>query len=222
MTEHVYEDRWGEVFDRPSRDLIELRWFDTTAEMSAQEFQAWLTKFADCVERCRRTGVLVDSTAFRMSPTMMDGPWRDANIIPRYNAAGVRRLAPAGPRPTTTTVPGRTRPGTTRPGASRPCAPMSASGWGRRSDQPPVLGVPRSVAGVDIDLGVPHDLEQHRERRGAQRLSPGAYLGAQRFWRRQTGRDGGQEKHHPGAPGAARIFRAQNEKTLRCFADPAD
>ena len=93
MTEHVYEDRWGEVFDRPSRDLIELRWFDTTAEMSAQEFQAWLTKFADCVERCRRTGVLVDSTAFRMSPTMMDGPWRDANIIPRYNAAGVRRFA---------------------------------------------------------------------------------------------------------------------------------
>jgi hypothetical protein len=23
----------------------------------------------------------------------MDGPWRDANIIPRYNAAGVKKFA---------------------------------------------------------------------------------------------------------------------------------
>jgi hypothetical protein len=93
MIEQVYEDRWGEVFDRPSADLIELRWFDTTAEMSAREFQGWLEKFAECVERCGRSRVLVDSMAFRMSPTNMDGPWRDANIIPRYNAAAVRKFA---------------------------------------------------------------------------------------------------------------------------------
>jgi hypothetical protein len=93
MTEQIYEDRWGEVFDRPSADLVELRWFDTTAEMSASEFQIWLEKFAECVEKCGRSRVLVDSTAFRMSPALMDGPWRDANIIPRYNAAGVRKFA---------------------------------------------------------------------------------------------------------------------------------
>src|SRR5713226_5165038 len=40
MIEQVYEDRWGEVFDRPSIGLIELRWFDTTADMTAPEFQA--------------------------------------------------------------------------------------------------------------------------------------------------------------------------------------
>src|ERR1700694_4114128 len=34
VTEHVYEDHWGEVLVRPSADLIELRWFDTTANMS--------------------------------------------------------------------------------------------------------------------------------------------------------------------------------------------
>jgi hypothetical protein len=93
MTEQVYEDRWGEVFDRPSADLVELRWFDTTVEMSAAEFQSWLETFAECVERCGRSRVLIDSTAFRMSPAKMDGPWRDANIIPRYNAAGVTRFA---------------------------------------------------------------------------------------------------------------------------------
>jgi hypothetical protein len=93
MTEQVYEDRWMEIFDRPSADLIELRWFDTTAAMSAQEFQSALSSFAGCVERCRRSRVLIDSTSFRMNPANMDGPWRDANIIPRYNAAGVARFA---------------------------------------------------------------------------------------------------------------------------------
>jgi hypothetical protein len=93
MTEQLYEDRYGEVFDRPSADLVELRWFDTTADMSAQEFKEYLASFAGCIERCRRSRVLVDSTSFRMNPAQMDGPWRDANIIPRYNAAGVTRFA---------------------------------------------------------------------------------------------------------------------------------
>ncbi len=93
MIEQVYEDRWGEVFDRPSTGLIELRWFDTTAGMTAPEFQAWLSKFVECVEQCGRSRVLIDSTTFRMSPANMDGQWRDANIIPRYNAAGVTKFA---------------------------------------------------------------------------------------------------------------------------------
>jgi hypothetical protein len=93
MDELVYEDRFGEVVDRPSADLVELRWFDTTEEMSTEMFKDWLATFAGCVERCGRRNVLVDSTTFRMSPAKMDGPWRDANIIPRYNSAGVTRFA---------------------------------------------------------------------------------------------------------------------------------
>ena len=93
MSDSVYEDRWGEVFDRPSADLIELRWFDTTAEMSGRQFQDWLATFAGCVEKCGRSRVLIDSTSFRMNPANMDGNWRDANIIPRYNAAGVAKFA---------------------------------------------------------------------------------------------------------------------------------
>lgn len=93
MAELVYEDRFGEVIDRPSLDLVELRWFDTTEVISKQAFQEWLTKFAGCVERCGRRNVLVDNTSFRMNLDQMDGPWRDTNIIPRYNAAGVSRFA---------------------------------------------------------------------------------------------------------------------------------
>ncbi|MBJ7600859.1 MAG: hypothetical protein DLM67_13000 [Candidatus Nephthysia bennettiae] len=93
MLQQVYEDRWGEVFDRPSEELVELRWFDSTTDMSSADSQSWLATFAGCVEKCGRSRVLVDSTAFRMSPANMDGSWRDANIIPRYNAAGVARFA---------------------------------------------------------------------------------------------------------------------------------
>ncbi len=89
----VYEDDFGEVIDRPDLDLIEIRWFDTTADLDAGGFQRWLSSFADAVERCGRSTVLTDATAFVMDMGHMSGEWRDANIIPRYNAAGVRKFA---------------------------------------------------------------------------------------------------------------------------------
>jgi len=89
----MYEDRWGEIIDRPSRNLIELRWFDTTASMSKNEFAEWLSTFALHVGQAGRPHVLIDGTCFRMNPAFMDGAWRDANIIPRYNDAGVKRFA---------------------------------------------------------------------------------------------------------------------------------
>lgn len=90
---HVYEDRCGEIIDRPEAGLLELRWFDTTEGMNSDQFNEWLATFAGQVERCGRPRVLVDGTSFRMSPSQMDGAWRDTNIIPRYNAAGVAKFA---------------------------------------------------------------------------------------------------------------------------------
>jgi hypothetical protein len=89
----VYEDQWGEVIDRPDADLIEIRWFDTTRNLDGERFNSWLLEFASCVERAGRSRVLTDSTVFRMPMDRLDGAWRDANIIPRYNAAGVEKFA---------------------------------------------------------------------------------------------------------------------------------
>jgi hypothetical protein len=89
----LYEDAWGEIIDRPAGQLIELRWFDTTAALSKDEFQNWLKTFAEHVARTRRPHVLIDGISFKMNPEFMDGAWRDANVIPRYNAAGVTRFA---------------------------------------------------------------------------------------------------------------------------------
>ena len=55
--------------------------------------EKWLSLFAGYCERTRHPGVLVDSTNFRMDPANLNWEWRDTNITPRYNAAGVRKFA---------------------------------------------------------------------------------------------------------------------------------
>ena len=89
----VYEDKWGAVIDRGDAGYVEIRWYDSTDAMSRDEFQQWLAAFAKEVERLRWPGILVDATRFLMDPANMSGEWRDANIIPHYNAAGVKKFA---------------------------------------------------------------------------------------------------------------------------------
>jgi hypothetical protein len=90
---HVYDDRFGGVIDHADAGYVEIRWYDTTEEMSKEQFQEWLAGFAGAVERLRRDGILIDGTSFLMDPGNNDMEWRDAHIVPRYNAAGVKKFA---------------------------------------------------------------------------------------------------------------------------------
>jgi hypothetical protein len=89
----VYEDPFGAVIDRANPGYVEIRWYDATEAMSAAQFQDWLARFAGEVERRRPAGILVDGTSFLMDPGNMDDEWRNEHIVPRYNAAGVRKFA---------------------------------------------------------------------------------------------------------------------------------
>ena len=89
----LHADRWGDILDRPDDGCVEIRWHDTTAALTKDGFQRFVEIFAGHVEACGRPACLIDATRFRMDMTHMDGAWRDANIIPRYNAAGVARFA---------------------------------------------------------------------------------------------------------------------------------
>jgi hypothetical protein len=89
----VYDDKWGSIIDHPQADYIEIRWYDTTSAMTADEFKQWLSLFASQEERLRRKGALTDATRFFMDRANLDDEWRDANIIPRYNAAGIKKFA---------------------------------------------------------------------------------------------------------------------------------
>ena len=99
MATLIFCDQYGDIIDRAEDGFIEIRWFDSTDAMSGEEFQSWLERFVLELERLERHRVLVDTTQFRMNPAQMNTDWRDQNIIPRYNAAGVERFAfhmPAG------------------------------------------------------------------------------------------------------------------------------
>ena len=82
--EHVYEDGWGEIIDRPGVGLVELRWYDTTAGMSSEQFQDWLTTFAAHVVRLHRPRVLIDGTRFMMDPANLDDAWRELREDPAH------------------------------------------------------------------------------------------------------------------------------------------
>ena len=87
----VVRNEWGVIVDHT--DLLELRWLPSTSTMTDGGFMATLCLFASEAEKARRHGLLIDATEFRhaFGPGIME--WRDAHIIPRYGAAGVRRFA---------------------------------------------------------------------------------------------------------------------------------
>lgn len=94
-----YSDNWGECIVRPEDNCSEIRWFDTTAGMSGDNFNRFLAAFADIVERAGLAGALFDAVHFKMDMAKMSMGWRDEHIIPRYNAAGLKKFAflmPAG------------------------------------------------------------------------------------------------------------------------------
>lgn len=98
----LFEDAYGEIIDRPDFGFIEIRWFDTTIDMTGTEFQNWLVKFTDLTEQSASRRVLVDATSFRMQSMEETMDWRDEVIIPRYNAVGITKFSfhlPAGAPP---------------------------------------------------------------------------------------------------------------------------
>ncbi len=89
----VYEDRWGKIVDHAAGGILEIRWVDASAGLTTNDFNQWLIQFATDLARLGRRLALVDAVQFRMARDRMDGAWRDANVIPRYNKAGVQRFA---------------------------------------------------------------------------------------------------------------------------------
>jgi hypothetical protein len=99
MSSELVRNEWGAVVRHPDLDLLELQWFDSTASMTDGGFMATLCLFVWEAEKARPSRLLIDATQFRHRFGEGVLAWRDAHIIPRYGAAGVRRFAfhmPAG------------------------------------------------------------------------------------------------------------------------------
>src|SRR5690348_11079905 len=90
---------WGVMIHHPQWHTLELRWFPSTREMTDDGFKETIQLQASEGERVRPANMFIDATEFfhQFGEGVMD--WRDEHVIPRYNAAGVKRFAflmPAG------------------------------------------------------------------------------------------------------------------------------
>lgn len=89
---------WSMSHD-PKTNAIELDWKGTTSAMTEDDFKLALERLAKHIADQSATGTLVDVRTFdfRMTPEL--DTWRQEEIIPAYNAAGLKRFAfllPAG------------------------------------------------------------------------------------------------------------------------------
>jgi hypothetical protein len=91
MPTEVASNEWSVVVSHP--DLLELRWLPSTATMSDAGFMATLCLFVWEAEKARPRRLLIDATEFHHKFGEGIMAWRDAHIIPRYGAAGVRKFA---------------------------------------------------------------------------------------------------------------------------------
>lgn len=110
----LYRDRYGVLLEDKERSVLELQWLGASEEMTEEDFRNWLSRFANEAEARRPSFLLIDIRQFRHRPGEDFGAWRDANVVPHYNRAGVTKFAmlvPAG-------APGWMAPG--RPPAPEP------------------------------------------------------------------------------------------------------
>ncbi len=96
----VSGNEWGRILHHAGIGVLELQWRDVL--MSDNAFMATLCLLALEAERLRPSAILVDALAFRHTFGAGVMEWRNATILPRYGAAGVRKFAflvPAGSPP---------------------------------------------------------------------------------------------------------------------------
>jgi hypothetical protein len=91
----VARNEYGVVAHHPEAGFLELRWLPTTARMHDEDWKAGLELLAGQAERLRPGFLLIDATQFghRFEDRDRVMAWRDRAIIPRYDAAGIKKFA---------------------------------------------------------------------------------------------------------------------------------
>ena len=85
-------DYWTIESDSEDK-MVAIVWTEQTAKMTDGDFKTALELLARYAEERSDPAILVDVRKFRhaMSPGL--GVWRENEIVPRYNAAGIARFA---------------------------------------------------------------------------------------------------------------------------------
>ena len=79
-------------YDKP-RKVVALTWLAGTADMTDQDFKEALEVFAEGALQHHAERLMIDMTEFRGRPGAAVLTWRDEVIVPKYNRAGVKKIA---------------------------------------------------------------------------------------------------------------------------------
>ncbi|MEM9039879.1 MAG: hypothetical protein AAGD33_08285 [Actinomycetota bacterium] len=94
MNAHLlHEDTYGSVIEYADDGYLETRWYDGSDSFTTQSFNDRCVLFADLVERSGHTKVLIDAVQFGMNAEDLDVEFRDTQVTPRLNAAGLQKIA---------------------------------------------------------------------------------------------------------------------------------
>lgn len=84
---------WGTITYHPQWNALELKWGPQTRSMSDDGFKETLQLLADQGQKVRPKSMIIDATEFFHRPSEGTLAWRDENIVPLYNDAGIERFA---------------------------------------------------------------------------------------------------------------------------------
>jgi len=79
-------------YHKPER-LVRLTWLAGTAGMTDQDFKETLEAFADSAVQHRAQRLIIDVREFKHRPSPDIMTWRDEVVVPKYNRAGVKKIA---------------------------------------------------------------------------------------------------------------------------------
>ena len=96
----VARNGWGVVLHHDRLRALELRWLPSTNEMSDDGFKETLELLAAQGDRAKPAYMIIDATEFHHKPGDDALQWRDRELIPRYNSAGVKKFAFLNPHAT--------------------------------------------------------------------------------------------------------------------------
>jgi len=106
---------WGTITYHPQWSTLELKWDQKTRSMDDGGFRKTLQIFADYGLQVRPRYMIIDATEFFHTPGEGALLWRDEQIVPLYNEAGVEKFAFLA----TVSMPGTVEKGATQARRSR-------------------------------------------------------------------------------------------------------
>jgi len=88
LTEGIYSINYFKT-----EKLVELTWLPGTQQMTDQDFKEAVYVFAEGALQHRANRLIIDMRQFMGRPSTEVGAWRDEVIVPKYEKAGVKKLA---------------------------------------------------------------------------------------------------------------------------------